>query len=65
MKYLPNNSASYFPDSRTPHEFLSSKPPAEKNGVLPKISRKGVRSIEPSPHESRNLCFSVSLWICS
>jgi hypothetical protein len=61
MKYLPYNKPSYFLDSTTSHELLSSNPPAAKNGVSPKILRNELKSTAPRPHESRKLCFSLSL----
>ena len=52
-KSRPIARASYVPSSRTPHAFVSFHPPAEKNGVSPKISRKTLRSILAIPHEAK------------
>lgn len=49
----PIARASYVPSSSTPQAFLSFQPPAEKNGVSPKISLKIFRSISAIPHEAK------------
>ncbi len=65
MYHLPNNKASYLPDSMAPQEFVSSQPPPEKKGVLPKMSRKRERSTFPRPQDLRNCSFSAAEKICS